>query len=112
MSLSFCLFCSTPTSNSHGFCSEQCYDGHALALEETKLLPAVPDDECPLCGSAKDCTCSYIPAPLDDEDIHQECTYCGEVFCVCERESWDGGPSAWDDDYTVEPFDTDLQCEW
>ena len=95
--LSYCLFCSAPTANPHGFCSEECYDGHAVALT---------DDECPLCGPADCCTCSYTPAPLDDEP-HRECEFCGEVFCVCERESWDCGPSAWDDDYTIERFDSE-----
>jgi hypothetical protein len=97
--LSYCLFCSLPTANPHGFCSEECYDSHAVALEETQLIPALPDDECPLCGSADRCTCSYIPT--DDPDApYPWCPHCGEDFCVC-----DSNGSSWDDDYTIEPFD-------
>jgi hypothetical protein len=101
--LSYCLFCSAPTANPHGFCSEECYDGHAVALEETQLIPALPDDECPLCGPADCCTCSYLPA-----DTHRECEFCGEVFCVCERGSkWDDV----DDEFYYEPPDCDLWNE-
>lgn len=93
MSRSYCIFCGTPTYNPNLLCSEDCYDGHNLALEETK---------CPTCGPAEDCTCSYTPAPLE------ECEFCGEVFCVCERGTkWDDV----DDEFYYEPPDCDLWNE-
>jgi len=106
--LSYCLFCSAPTVNPHGYCSEQCYDQSNAARTETLMLPAVDvDDTCPICGPAENCTCSYTPAPLDDEP-HRECEFCGEVFCVCERGSkWDDV----DDEFYYEPPDCDLWNE-